>query len=64
MDQSPLVARRLGFATLPLAVLAILIGSQSIRLLFSLPYGWTNEEYVHLVKWIVMGLLFWVWYVQ
>jgi hypothetical protein len=32
VDQSPLVARRLGFASLPLAVLTILIGSQSLSL--------------------------------
>ncbi|KAJ3777830.1 eukaryotic membrane protein family-domain-containing protein [Lentinula raphanica] len=37
VDQSPLVARRLGFASLPLAVLAILIFHQSLSLLFSLP---------------------------
>lgn len=36
VDQSPLVARRLGFASLPLAVLAILIGSQSLSLLVSM----------------------------
>lgn len=36
VDQSPLVARRLGFASLPLAVLAILIGSQSVGLLISM----------------------------
>ncbi|KXN90816.1 hypothetical protein AN958_03470 [Leucoagaricus sp. SymC.cos] len=35
VDQSPLVARRLGFASLPLAVLVILVGSQSISLMFS-----------------------------
>ncbi|KAF5351654.1 hypothetical protein D9756_007730 [Leucocoprinus leucothites] len=33
--KSPLVARRLGFASLPLAVLVILVGSQSISLMFS-----------------------------
>lgn len=37
VDQSPLVARRLGFSSLPLAVLAILIFYQSLSLLFSLP---------------------------
>ncbi|KIK67453.1 hypothetical protein GYMLUDRAFT_156434 [Collybiopsis luxurians FD-317 M1] len=37
VDQSPLVARRLGFASLPLAVLVILIFHQSLSLLFSLP---------------------------
>ncbi|KAJ4483449.1 eukaryotic membrane protein family-domain-containing protein [Lentinula aciculospora] len=37
VDQSPLVARRLGFSSLPLAVLAILIFHQSLSLLFSLP---------------------------
>jgi hypothetical protein len=35
VDQAPLVARRLGFASLPLAVMVILLGSQSISLLFS-----------------------------
>ncbi|KAJ3560624.1 hypothetical protein NP233_g10714 [Leucocoprinus birnbaumii] len=35
VDQSPLVARRLGFASLPLASLVILVGSQSISLMFS-----------------------------
>jgi hypothetical protein len=34
VDQSPLVARRLGFASLPLAVLAILIGGQIASLVF------------------------------
>ncbi|KAA1471685.1 DUF747-domain-containing protein [Dentipellis sp. KUC8613] len=33
VDQSPLVARRLGFSSLPLVVLTILIGSQAINLL-------------------------------
>ncbi|KAF9010689.1 eukaryotic membrane protein family-domain-containing protein [Cyathus striatus] len=53
VDQSPLVARRLGFASLPLAALAILVGSQSIGLIFngnsdilspliwSFPWPWT-----------------------
>ncbi|TFK44218.1 eukaryotic membrane protein family-domain-containing protein [Crucibulum laeve] len=35
VDQSPLVARRLGFASLPLAALVILVGSQSISLMFT-----------------------------
>ncbi|TFY81760.1 hypothetical protein EWM64_g2256 [Hericium alpestre] len=35
VDQAPLVARRLGFSSLPLAVLVILVGSQSINLLIS-----------------------------
>jgi len=38
VDQSPLVARRLGFASLPLAILAILIGSQSLNLLIATHY--------------------------
>lgn len=33
VDQSPVVARRLGLAALPLAILAVLIGSQSIGML-------------------------------
>ena len=35
VDQSPMVARRLGFASLPLAVLTILIGTQAVMLLAS-----------------------------
>ncbi|KAF9038267.1 DUF747-domain-containing protein [Hymenopellis radicata] len=46
VDQSPLVARRLGFAPLPLAVLSVLIAGQSI--------GEID------LKWGMMGLLFWL----
>ena len=35
VDQSPVVARRLGFSSLPLAVLTILIGTQAVSLLVS-----------------------------
>ncbi|KAJ7680299.1 eukaryotic membrane protein family-domain-containing protein [Mycena polygramma] len=72
VDQSPLVARRLGFASLPLAVLAILIGSQSISLMFALHSDnsspWTvpslsNAEIAHYLKWATMGVLFWLCFV-
>ncbi|KAJ7096346.1 eukaryotic membrane protein family-domain-containing protein [Mycena epipterygia] len=72
VDQSPLVARRLGFASLPLAVLAILIGSQSVSLMFALHSDnsspWTvpslsNAEIVHYLKWATMGVLFWLCFV-
>ncbi|KAJ7188297.1 eukaryotic membrane protein family-domain-containing protein [Mycena filopes] len=72
VDQSPLVARRLGFASLPLAVLAILIGSQSISLMFALHSDnsspWTvpslsDAEIVHYLKWATMGVLFWLCFV-
>lgn len=69
-DQSPLVARRLGFAALPLTVLTILIGSPAISLMFSLgsevsaPHsrfyaGW-NTDIVRGARWISMGVLFWL----
>ncbi|KAF8335752.1 eukaryotic membrane protein family-domain-containing protein [Cantharellus anzutake] len=35
VDQSPVVARRLGFASLPLAILAILIGYQSLGMIIA-----------------------------
>jgi len=35
VDQSPVVARRLGFSSLPLAVLTIVIGKQAVALLVS-----------------------------
>ncbi|KAF8198103.1 eukaryotic membrane protein family-domain-containing protein [Pholiota molesta] len=68
VDQSPLVARRLGFASLPLAALAILVGSQSINLMFASssdfasPWTWTirslsNAEIMHYLTWGIMGLL-------
>ncbi|KAI0342004.1 DUF747-domain-containing protein [Trametopsis cervina] len=74
VDQSPLVARRLGFAALPLAVLAILIGSQSINLLLSMhaddlsPRTWdyrqfTEGDWINLAKWTALGCLFWLCFV-
>jgi hypothetical protein len=59
VDQSPLVARRLGFASIPLAVLAILIGLQSFNLVFSchLHDQWDLHP---LAKWVAMGVLFWL----
>lgn len=72
VDQSPLVARRLGFAAIPLAVLAILVGAQSINLVFSLnsdftyPWTWTvrslsQAEVVYYATWTIVGLLSWLW---
>ncbi|RDB16757.1 Endoplasmic reticulum membrane protein 65 [Hypsizygus marmoreus] len=69
VDQSPLVARRLGFAALPLAVLAILVGSQSLNLMFAVNSDfsslWTvpslsNAEIMHYLTWAAMGVLFWL----
>ncbi|THH30940.1 hypothetical protein EUX98_g3240 [Antrodiella citrinella] len=73
VDQSPLVARRLGFASLPLAVLAILIGAQSINMLIAMhtddwsawTWTWTlhestNEDWINIAKWVAMGGMFWV----
>ena len=75
VDQSPLVARRLGFASLPLAALFILLGSQSIGLMFSAssdfasPWTWTfqsltNAQIMHYMTWTAMGALFWLWQVS
>jgi hypothetical protein len=68
VDQSPLVARRLGFASLPLAVLAVLIGSQSINLLISMHFelegrslAWSSERIVTWLKWGTLGVAFWSW---
>ncbi|KAF9462279.1 eukaryotic membrane protein family-domain-containing protein [Collybia nuda] len=72
VDQSPLVARRLGFASLPLAVVAILVGSQSISLLFAVNSDssslWTipslsHAEIIHYLTWAAMGMLFWLCFV-
>ena len=74
VDQSPLVARRLGFPSLPLAVVAILVGSQSIGLMFSSgldvvsPWTWSvrslsHTELMHYFTWAVIGVLFWLWFV-
>lgn len=68
VDQSPLVARRLGFAALPLAVLAILIGRQSYYLFMSMHFeseGYlvpvSTEQVVMRLKWGILGVLMWVW---
>ncbi|KAI0081882.1 DUF747-domain-containing protein [Panus rudis PR-1116 ss-1] len=75
VDQSPLVARRLGFASLPLAVLAVLIGTQSINLFISMhtddyspsPWDWgrnlasySTNDMINVAKWAALGLLFWI----
>jgi hypothetical protein len=74
VDQSPLVARRLGFAALPSAVLAILIGDQLSRLLFALGADPSVEfetpsssvadqdDILRYVKWWTLGSVFWLWY--
>ncbi|TBU29521.1 eukaryotic membrane protein family-domain-containing protein [Dichomitus squalens] len=70
VDQSPLVARRLGFASLPLAVLAVLIGSQSVGLLISMhaeesplwTRSWqeyTQNDWTNIAKWSAIAFLCW-----
>ena len=64
VDQSPIVARRLGFPALPLAVLAALIGSQSISLALSSNSSSNIDIYENIIdraKWIAVGVIFWVW---
>ncbi|TFK20924.1 DUF747 family protein [Coprinopsis marcescibilis] len=75
VDQSPLVARRLGFASLPLAVLFILVGSQSLGLIFAnalseLTYPWTwtiqdisQDDIIHYLTWATVAFLFWLCFV-
>ncbi|KAK2467871.1 hypothetical protein APHAL10511_000166 [Amanita phalloides] len=72
VDQSPLVARRLGFASLPLAVVVILIGSQSISpLSLALQEDsprWnfrsiSNIGHLRYLKWGTMLFLFWFCFV-
>ncbi|KAL5631868.1 hypothetical protein ACGC1H_000042 [Rhizoctonia solani] len=58
VDQSPLVARRLGLATLPLAVLVLLIGSQSAELALAV-YGW-NWTWERVTQCAVLGVLMWL----
>ncbi|KAL4078517.1 eukaryotic membrane protein family-domain-containing protein [Scleroderma yunnanense] len=70
VDQSPLVARRLGFSSVPLAVLAILIGFQSIGFILShhLHGEWrlhtldqiSSVDVLYLVKYSAIGLAFWL----
>ncbi|KAI0268633.1 DUF747-domain-containing protein [Gloeopeniophorella convolvens] len=76
VDQSPVVARRLGFSSLPLAVLTILIGTQAVTLLVSSASspsasGWMElyevgidrEAASHWAKWGIIGLTFWICFV-
>lgn len=65
------MARRLGFASLPLAVLAILIGWQSINLLISMHFesegislASSTERVVIWIKWATLGVAFWSWYIE
>ncbi|QRV96480.1 TAPT1-like protein [Ceratobasidium sp. AG-Ba] len=61
VDQSPLVARRLGLPTLPLAVLVMLIGAQSAQLALAVhgstwSWSWT---WIRAAQCAVVGLLAW-----
>jgi hypothetical protein len=61
VDQSPLVARRLGFASLPLACLAILICSQAFNTtIVPISGQWPYIAQVH-VKYGILITLIWVW---
>ncbi|KAG8858017.1 hypothetical protein FRB96_005508 [Tulasnella sp. 330] len=74
VDQSPVVARRLGFAALPMAVLSIIICYQSLSLVVSTHFAdssWAQLhnlydlefisalDWVHMGKWVVLGILTW-----
>ncbi|KAG9000332.1 hypothetical protein FRB93_012726 [Tulasnella sp. JGI-2019a] len=74
VDQSPVVARRLGFAALPMAVLSVIICYQSLSLVVSTHFAdssWAELhdlydlefisalDWVHMGKWVVLGILIW-----
>ncbi|KAG8745403.1 hypothetical protein FRC10_008113 [Ceratobasidium sp. 414] len=61
VDQSPLVARRLGLPTLPLAVLVLLIGAQSAQLALAVhgsSWGW-SWTWIRSAQCAAVGLLAW-----
>ncbi|KAG9123524.1 hypothetical protein FRC07_014829 [Ceratobasidium sp. 392] len=61
VDQSPLVARRLGLPTLPLAVLVLLIGAQSAQLTLAVhgsSWGW-SWTWIRSAQCAAVGLLAW-----
>jgi len=70
LDQSPLVARRLGFASIPLACLVIRIGAQAIGMLtcsshvaddLSMTRGGLAWRVVMWTAGIGVGLCAWGW---
>lgn len=62
VDQSPLVARRLGFASLPLAVLATIMASQAFSLMIMDDSATaTSANLIHYLEWAALGALFWLW---
>lgn len=75
VDQSPVVARRLGFASLPLAILAVLVGSQSVGMMIANndrvgsgvgPGGLSSlEDWLvwlwRVGPWVVLGIVAWLW---
>ncbi|EJD52619.1 DUF747-domain-containing protein [Auricularia subglabra TFB-10046 SS5] len=58
VDQSPLVARRLGFAALPMAVLAVILGGQSMHILFV--GASVRGDALRTAQWAVLGILCWL----
>ncbi|KIJ49444.1 hypothetical protein M422DRAFT_27811 [Sphaerobolus stellatus SS14] len=67
VDQSPLVARRLGFSAMPMAVLCGIIGAQCLTLMHAThasDYG--DSPIMHVMrnfKWVALGILFWICFV-
>lgn len=70
LDQSPLVARRLGFASIPLACLVIRVGAQAIGMLTNSSHHTEESSDPHggwawlVIRWtagIGIGLIAWGW---
>lgn len=61
VDQSPLVARRLGFASLPLACLAILIGGQAFNTIIVSISGQLPHLLQMRIKYGILMALIWAW---
>lgn len=61
VDQSPLVARRLGFAAIPMSVLCVIVTRQCLVLMQDTNFNGSITAYIiHNYKWIILGALFWL----
>ena len=61
VDQAPYVTRRLGLATLPLAVVAVLVCTQALGASITGASQTDAPSFVLTVQWTILILMFWFW---
>jgi hypothetical protein len=62
VDQAPFITRRLGLASLPLAVVAVLVSSQALEGALKSGDGYRSERSLFTVlQWTFLLVMLWFW---